>query len=168
MGGSPEWAYVNTYGATGTNPVKFEWYDSAASKLMAPAFNFTYTTGKITVDAAKNQYFVVGTDGKVTEYWGYSDPAYDTTAKIVVKYTYNGAGQLIKRTEAEQATPTTVDFVYDYTYTNGNLTKVTVKDGTTAALLADVVYQYATAEPVKNFLALYPASFEIMYFQQAI
>ena len=167
-GGSPEWSYVNTYGATGTNPVKFEWYDSSTSKLMAPPFNFSYTTGKITVDAAKNQYFVVGTDGKVTEFWGFSDPAYDTTAKIVVKYTYNGTGQLIKRTEAEQATPTVVDFVYDYTYTSGNLTKVTVKDGTTSALLADVVYQYATAEPVKNFLALYPASFEIMYFQQAI
>lgn len=166
-GGNPEWAYVNTYGATGTNPVKFEWYDSATSQLMAPAFNFSYTSGKITVDAAKNQYFVTGPDGKVTEFWGYSDPAFDSTAKVVVKYFYNGSDQLVKRTEAEQATPNDVDFVYDYSYTNGNLSKVTVKDFATSNLLAEVTYQYST-EPVKNFLALYPASFEIMYFQQAI
>jgi YD repeat-containing protein len=166
--GKPEWAYVNTYGATGTNPTKFEWYDSAAGRLMTPPFNFVYTTGKITVDASKNQYFVTGADGKVTEFWGYSDPAYDTTDKVVVKYTYNAAGQLIKRTEATQATPTTVDFVYDYTYTSGNLTKVTVKDGVTTALLADVVYAYSTGETVKSFLALFPASFEIMYFSKLL
>jgi len=167
VSGKPEWSYVNTYGATGTNPVKFEWYDSSTSKLMAPAFNFNYAADKITVDAAKNQYFVTGPDGKVTEFWGFSDPAFDTTAKVVVKYFYNGSDQLVKRTEAEQATPNTVDFVYDYSYTNGNLSKVTVKDGATSTLLADVTFQYTT-ETVKNFLALYPASFELMYFQQAI
>ncbi len=131
-------------------------------------FAVSYTTGKIQVDA--KQYFLTGTDGKVTEFHGFEYPEDTTSDRFIVKYSYNTAGQLIKRTEEYDLFPGITSFEMDYTYTGGNLTRAEamVNNGITLQKFIDIAYEYETTKTIKNFIYFNAVAPEIFYFQTAI
>lgn len=141
--------------------------DSAAN-LIYGSFGLSYPAGRIQVDA--DQYFVVGSDGRVTEFHGYETPADNTSERFVVKYAYNSAGQLALRTEAYDTLPNVVQFQMKYTYSNGNLVKEDIEafGGANFVKLADIAYSYDASKPVKNFLTINGVAPEIFMFQTAI
>ncbi len=131
-------------------------------------FGVSYTTGKIQVDA--QQYFLTGSDGKVTEFHGFEFPEDNTSDRFTVKYAYNTIGQLIRRTEEYDLFPGITSFEMDYTYAGSNLTRTEAKvnNGTTLQTFIDITYEYETTRTIRNFIYFNAVAPEIFYFQTAI
>lgn len=131
-------------------------------------FVINYTTGKIQVDV--KQYFVTGADGKVIEFHGYEYPEDTTSDRFKVTYSYNTAGQLIKRTEEYDLSPGITSFEMYYTYTGNNLTRseAFVNNGNTMKKFITVAYEYDVTKTIKSFIYQIAVAPEIFYFQTAI
>jgi hypothetical protein len=165
--GRAEVGYISSYDSA-MKVTRLETWDSV-NNVMIKSFPVNYSTpGRVMVDV--DQFFVTGTDGRVTEYHGYEDPYDPTSPKIIVRFTYNSAGQLVKRTMEDIATPGIIYSQMDYIYTGGNLTKAEVRAvfGTTTILVVEVTYEYDGAKKVKDFVKLHALAAEVFYFQTAI
>ncbi|MBC7903517.1 MAG: hypothetical protein H7Y27_08840, partial [Gemmatimonadaceae bacterium] len=156
--GDAEYAYKASY--TGNLVTKWEAIDSISNTVDA-AFNLTRPAGKIQLDA--NQYLVVNGNGRVTEFRGYEDPRDPNSLPIIVKYTYNGNGQLTQRTEELQQLPGQVYFTFTYTWSGNLLTKVQGKTGN--QLFYEDVYEYDALKTVKNGIILHSFAAEIFMLQ---
>lgn len=161
-----EYAYISTYDAS-KKVTMIKWVDSTVNTT-DNIFPVSYPAGRVQVDA--DQYFITGADGKVTEFYGYEFPEDDSSEKFKVKYTYNAAGQLVKRTEEYDSLPGIVLFQMDYTYTGANLTRAELKFNTGTSLIRVGVtnYEYDAGKTVKNFLFLNSLAPELQIFQNAI
>ncbi len=161
-----EYAYISTYDAS-KRVSRITWVDSTVNST-DHIFLVSYPAGRVQVDAG--QYFITGADGKVTEFNGYEFPEDDNSEKFKVKYTYNAAGQLIKRTEEYDSLPGIVIFQMDYAYTGANLTRAELKINTGISLIRVGVtnYEYDAGKTVKNFLFLHSLAPELQIFQNAI
>ena len=161
-----EYAYISTYDAS-KRVSRITWVDSTVNST-DNIFPVSYPAGRVQVDAG--QYFITGADGKVTEFNGYEFPEDDNSEKFKVKYTYNAAGQLIKRTEEYDSLPGIVLFQMDYAYTGANLTRAELKINTGISLIRVGVtnYEYDAGKTVKNFLFLHSLAPELQIFQNAI
>jgi hypothetical protein len=162
-----EVGYNSTYD-TALKVTKFEIWDSVNNVLVKSFAVNNATPNRVVIDA--DQFFVTGTDGRVTEYHGYEDPMDPTSQKVIVRFTYNSAGQLVKRTMEDIATPGVIYSQMDYIYSGGNLTKAEVRAvfGTTTILVIEVMYEYDATKKVKDFIKLNAAAAELFYFQTAI
>lgn len=160
-----EYAYISTY--IDKKVSKIELVDSTVNAV-DHVFPITYPAGKVQVDAS--QFFIVGGNGRVTEFNGYEDPQDPSSDKFKVKYTYNSTGQLTRRTEETDSLPGVVIFQMDYTYAGSNLTKAEarVNVGTSLVKIGTINYEYDVSRTVKNFLFLHAIAPEILYFQTAI
>lgn len=161
-----EYAYISTYDAS-KKVSMIQWIDSTVNSTDV-IFPVTYQSGRVQVDAG--QYFITSADGKVTEFYGYEIPEDKSSEKFKVKYTYNAAGQLAKRTEEYDSLPGVVLYQMDYTYTGTNLTRAEIKvnSGTAMVRVGVINYEYDAAKIVKNFLFLNALAPELQIFQNAI
>lgn len=161
-----EYAYISTYDAS-KKVSRIEWVDSTVNST-DNIFPVSYQAGRVQVDAG--QYFITGADGKVTEFYGYEFPEDNSSEKLKVKYTYNAAGQLAKRTEEYDSLPGVVLYQMDYTYAGANLTRAEIKANTGTAMVRFGVinYEYDAGKTVKNFLFLNALAPELQIFQNAI
>ena len=164
--GKGEYAYISSFNSN-HKVVNFELVDSSSNAIDG-SFALTYPTGRIQLDP--EQYFLIGTDGKITEFHGYEYPGYKQGEKFVVKYTYNTAGQLTLRTETYDSLPGKVLYQMKFTYSGGNLTKETIEglDVGGFVKLAELTYTYDASKTVKNFIYIYGLAPEISTFQAAI
>lgn len=161
-----EYAYISTYDAN-KKVSMITWVDSTVNST-DNIFPVSYQSGRVQVDA--RQYFITGADGKVTEFYGYEFPDDPSSAKLKVKYTYNAAGQLTKRTEEYDTLPGVVLYQMEYTYTGANVTRAEIKanSGTAMVRVGLINYEYDAAKTVKNFLFLHALAPELQIFQNAI
>jgi len=161
-----EYAYISTYDAN-KKVSMITWVDSTLNST-DNIFPVSYQSGRVQVDAG--QYFITGADGKVTEFNGYELPEDPSSAKFKVKYTYNAAGQLTKRTEEYDTLPGVVLYQMEYTYTGANLTRAEIKanSGTAMVRVGVINYEYDAGKTVKNFLFLNALAPELQIFQNAI
>jgi hypothetical protein len=131
-------------------------------------FAVSYPAGRIQIGT--DQYFIKNADGRISEFHGFEDPENKIGEKIIVKYTYNTAGQLTLRTQAYDSLPGVNVLQMKFSYTSNNLSRETVEffTGTGYTTYADAVYSYDASKTVKNFLYVYGASPELITFQTAI
>lgn len=161
-----EYAYISTYDAN-KKVSRIEWIDSTQN-TKDNVFAVSYPAGRVQVD--RNQYFVTGADGRVTEFYGYEYPDDPDGEKVKIRYTYNATGQLAKRTQEYDSLPSVVLLQMDYTYTGSNLTRAEIKvnTGNTFVTVVTINYEYDASKTVKNFLLLHALSPELQTFQTAI
>lgn len=128
-------------------------------------FVINHVTSRINIDA--NQYFVLDANGRVREFHGYADPSDNTSFEVVINYTYDPGGYMKEAFLTLVAAPPTDPpaLVYAYTWTGGNLTKVTMTYESGEKSVID--YQYDATKPAKGFLAFH-SNTELTIFQNAI
>jgi len=128
-------------------------------------FNITYPSGKVQINS--DQYFLVDGSGKVTEFHGLDDPAFDTTKRVIMRYTYDGSGYMTQYTKEYVDTPGQIKLKGVLTWSNGNLTKIAENNPSNpAAVKTETTFDYYT-NIVKNFISELPLA-EITYFQTAV
>ncbi|MEO6916647.1 MAG: hypothetical protein ABI151_14345, partial [Chitinophagaceae bacterium] len=166
VSGLNTYAYISTFNAE-HKLVNLDVLDSS-SGAMYGSFPFSYPAGKIQVDP--QQYFVTGTDGKITEFHGYQDPENKLGSKVTAKYTYNAGGQLALKTLSFDSIPNMVALQYKFTYTGGNLVKQDVEFNKQGVFVrfktADLTYD--ASKTVKSFINLYGGCPELIAFQTGI
>ena len=164
--GNSEYAYISTYDSSNLT-LNIQLIDSSVNTIDA-YFPISYSTGKVQVDA--DQFFLVGSDGRVTQFHGYEYPEDNTSQMLTAKYTYNSAGQLVKRTEEYDTLPGVVTFQMDYIYSSNNLIRADISYnlGAAFAKIAEVTYEYDASKTIKNFLFLHALGRELSYFQTAV
>lgn len=162
-----DYAYISSFN-TAHQVVNLDFVDSV-NYTIDKSFSLTYPAGKIQVDPS--QYFVVGSDGKITEFHGYELPVEGSGQKFTVKYTYNTSGQMVLRTETYDTLPGIVLYQMKFTYSGNNLAKEEIEariSATSFLKLAEILYTYDGSKTVKNFLYLQGLTPEISAFQTAI
>jgi hypothetical protein len=163
--GAASYGYISTF--TAQQVTRYQMIDSTTNTVDA-TFNITYPAGRVQVDA--NQYFTVGTDGRITQFNGYLDPTDNTSGGVVIKYTYNAAGQMTKAGYELAQAPGIEALQLVYTYTGANLSKFelrTIVGIGTYAKAGEVEYTYDQFLTAKNFICLL-AGGELTLFQSAI
>lgn len=159
---------IFTYNTSKT-VTKTQLVDSFSNRVLN-TFNFSFPANKIQLDA--KQYFVTDpASGRVTQFYGYENPIDDSTDQIIATYTYNAAGQLIRRNMAYAAAPAVTILETDYTWSGNNLTKAVGKvpvNATLSLTVFDVTYQYDATKTVKSFITLPAYAYEIVFFQSAV
>lgn len=127
-------------------------------------FTPAQTGNRVNIDA--QQYFNVDASGRITDFHGFVDATDTSLPRVVVTYSFNAAGNLIKAAYAFELAPTTNILNINYTWTGGNLTKAVVQQvGTTERIEYD--YQYDASRTAKNFLVFFPST-EIFWVQSAV
>lgn len=127
-------------------------------------FNLVYSATQIKVDAT--QFFTLDGNGRISSYTGYFNPLDDASPELIITYTYDANGYLVKAVAALKAIPVFPIAESNYTWTAGNLTQVDV----TGSLLPSgtrVTYEYDATKTAKEFVAFHPNP-EILLFQNAI
>jgi hypothetical protein len=130
---------------------KVELIDSSnAPPIIGNVFSITRPTNKVQVDAA--QFFDVDASGRAIRYTGLLFPDDPLSDDVVINYTYNAAGYLIKSTYAAAAAPAVVVLQIDYTYNaSNNVTSAILKNALTNAKQFEMTYTYNTSQSPKNF-----------------
>jgi len=155
-------SYFNAQGQV----TKTEVIDSTSqtSGTVTNTFNLTYTATQIKLDA--DQYFTLDGSGRISSYHGYFDPTDNTSPALVIDYTYDANGYLVKAEAGLAAFPSLKIAKSDYTWSGGNLTEVKVTDNIVGNTTT-VQYEYDLTKEAKGFLAFHPNP-EILLFQNAI
>lgn len=128
-------------------------------------YTHTYAANRVNVDGT--QYFDLDATGRVKQFHGFmhGDVA-NAPQRWLITYTYDANGYMTKASYAPEASPATTALELNYTWTNGNLTKI-VLTITNSLQKQEFLYEYDQSKTAKNFLCFFP-SFEILYNQSAI
>jgi len=140
-------------------------FDSVAGSA-STTFNLNYTPGRIKIDA--QQFFLVDIgSGRVKSFEGFLEPDDPTTPKVIVTYTYDNSGRLTRAAFASALNPGTTVFESVHTWTNGNLSRVILRQPGAVNERTQIDYDYHLDKNPKNFLVFF-ANSELLYFQSAI
>lgn len=161
--GQPGLGAVTSFFDLNNKVTKVQLYDSLSSTIQAQ-FDLTYATGQVNVSS--NQYFVLDAGGRIKEFHGFADPSDPSSPRIIYSYQFNASNQLIKTSIAFEAAPGQTVGQADYTWTNGNVTSITVSY-TGSAEHSVFSYEYDTGKQAKAFLCLMPNA-ELNLFQSAV
>jgi hypothetical protein len=164
--GVSTFTYISSFD-TDHRVARIEVVDSSRTAIYGN-FAVSYPTGRIQIGT--DQYFVKNADGRISEFHGFEDPENRIGSKVLIKYTYNTAGQLTLRTQAYDSIPTINVLQMKFTYASNNLTRETVEffNGTGYTTYAQIDYTSDASKTVKNFMYVYAASPELITFQTAI
>lgn len=164
--GKAQLAFVSGFNSN-NQVVTHDVIDSTSNSIINN-FSLSYPTGRIQIDAV--QYFVVNSDGRISEFHGYEYPDDNTSERFTVRYTYNANGQMVLRTEAYDTLPGVVQYQMKFTYSGGNVTKEEYegKVGSAFVKIADINFTYDESKTVKSFLYLPGIAPEISLFQTAV
>jgi hypothetical protein len=153
VSGAPQESYNATF--TGAQVTRILDVDSSSvPPTIYGDFAITYPAGKVQIDA--DQFFLVDANNRVTEYHGFEDPYDNTSTELIVKYTYNAAGYLIKSVWSA-VSPAVDVFEFTYTYDGANnLTRIVSKLLPVGTVLLDVAYEYDVTKTPKNYRIFSP------------
>jgi hypothetical protein len=114
-----------------------------------------YFTDTVAIDP--DQYFIVDlSTQRVTSFHGLTDPTVPGSPEFDVAYVYDGAGHLSQKSYYFTLSPVVPYLQTNYTYTNGNLTGMTLQDMFTGDLVKDASLSYYSNIAPKNYLYLFP------------
>ncbi len=120
-------------------------------------FNSTpqYFTDTVAIDP--DQYFIVDiTSKRIKQLHGLIDPTVPGSPEFDVIYAYDASGYLITKSYTYSLLPGFPYQTVSYTYSAGNLIKMTTKDEFTSDIIKDAVLTYYTSIAPKNYLYLFP------------
>ncbi len=166
VGGDAEYAFISAYDAA--NKVSNIQLVDSSTNSVDFSFPVSYPSGRVQVDA--DQYFVTGSNGKITEFHGYEYPDDKTSERLIARYTYNASGLLTKRTAEYDSLKGVTAFQIVYSYTGNNVTKaeISLNFGPALAKVGEILYEYDVSKPVKSFISLHSVASELFLFQTAV
>ncbi len=129
-------------------------------------YNLLHEPNKITIQEGQ-QYFELDAAGRVKTFHGFAQPTDPTSFRVVYAYTYDVAGRMTRATIALETTPNQPVLESLHTWTNGNLTKVVIKQIGALNERTEIDYEYDLSKQTNKFL-LFFANEELMIFQTAI
>lgn len=126
-------------------------------------FNISYASGQVNV--GPDQYFTLDGSGRISSFHGRSDPDSDTAVEVVIEYAYDGNGYMTGAQIFLAALPILPVMEYTYTWTGGDLTRVTIELVSGHKTVVD--YEYDASQETKGFLSFHTNP-ELLLFQNAI
>ena len=129
-------------------------------------YNLVHEPNKIIVQEGQ-QYFELDGLGRVKTFHGFAQPSDPTSFRVVYAYTYDVSGRMTRATVALETNPSQPVLESLHTWTNGNLTKVVIKQIGAMNERTEIDYEYDLTKQTNNFL-LFFANEELMMFQTAI
>lgn len=124
-----------------------------------------YFTDTVAIDP--NQYFVTDINSKrVRLFHGLIDPTIPGSPEFDINYVYDGSGRLAQKLYYYSLIPAVPYQQATYTYTNGNLTGMTLQDKFTGDLVKDASLTYYTNIAPKNYVHLFPDETSYAEFSQ--
>lgn len=128
-------------------------------------FTITHLPGRINIGS--DQYFVLDAiTGRVKEFHGYAEPTDDSTPEVVINYTYDANGYMTNAFLSFAIAPGNPILVYVFTWSGGNLTKVTLTLLTGEKSVIE--YQYDGAKPATRGFLPFHSNPELTLFQNVI
>ena len=103
-----------------------------------------------------NEYFIVDFNNRVSTLHGLVDPTDPASTQFDVNYTYNATGFLIMKQFTFTGAPGGAFLRIDYTYTSGNLVKMTETDLISGDLITDASMGYYPFNIPKRFIYIFP------------
>jgi hypothetical protein len=154
---------TNTFNSS--NKISRVQFIDSAGQTPGEDFTLTYTANRISIDA--NQYFDLDASGRIMQFNGYIDADADGGyPQVIINYSYDANGYMSKATYALPAAPAAVFQEINYTWTNGNLTRVVVAPPGSQERI-ELLYEYDMTKAPKEFMCFFP-NYEVVYLQSAI
>ena len=128
-------------------------------------YTLVHEPNKITIQEGQ-QYFELEA-GRVKRFFGHASPTDPASPRVVYSYTYDVFNRMTRATIALEANPNQPVLESLHTWTNGNLTKVVIKQIGAMNERTEIDYDYDLTKQTNKFLLFY-ANEELMIFQTAI
>jgi hypothetical protein len=130
-------------------------YDSVTATIDYNSAPF-YLSDSVYIDA--DEYFIIDTLSKRVKWFhGLIDPTNPLSPQFEESFTYDASGYLIAKSFRAPLINFGIPYLaIAYTYTGGNLTRMTETDLTTGNLNSDALLTYNNLIAPKNFLYLFP------------
>ncbi len=113
-----------------------------------------YSNDSVFIDG--DQYFVVDVNKRINKMHGLSDPTDPFSPQYDVFYVYNTAGFLTSKNYFFTLSPAVSFYRVDYTYSGGNLTRMTAVDLPTGDLDLDADITYFPNLAPRQFIYIFP------------
>ncbi len=113
-----------------------------------------------------NEYFTVDINKRISKLHGLVDPTDPFSPQFDIQYLYSASGYLTTKVYTFPAFPVSPFYQVDYTYTNGNLTKMTGTDMFSNELIIDASINYYTNIIPKRYIYIFPDENSYPYFNQ--
>ncbi len=110
-----------------------------------------------TVHVNDDEYFIQDPNGKlIIKFHGLVDPGNPVSPFYDQVFTYNTAGNLVKKTKALSTAPTLPYEQVDYNYSNGNLVSMIYKNLFSGQTISDASLTYQPTVVPKNYIYIFP------------
>lgn len=119
-----------------------------------------------TVYINPDEYFVVDVNKRITKLHGLTDPTDPFSLQFDVFYQYNVGGFLVSKNYFLTISPTVPYKRIDYTYSGGNLTRMTGTDIATGDLIIDAELAYYNNIIPRRYIYLFPDEVDYAYYNQ--
>jgi hypothetical protein len=134
-----------------TNIIEF---DSLSNFIISNA-DISYTGDTVHVNA--DEYFIQDPNGKlIKKFHGVVDPGNPASPFYDQVFTYNTAGNLVKKTKALTTAPSLPYEQVDYTYSNGNLVSMLYKNLFSGQIISDASLTFQPTVAPKNYIYIFP------------
>lgn len=114
----------------------------------------TYTNDSVYINP--DEYFVVDVNKRITKFHGLTDPTDPFSLQFDVFYQYNATGYLVAKNYFFTISPTVPFYRVDYTYSGGNLTRMTGTDIATGDLIIDADLVYYNNIIPRRYIYIFP------------
>lgn len=110
-----------------------------------------------TVHVNNDEYFIEDPNGKlIKKFHGLVDPGNPASPFYDQVFTYNTAGNLVKKTKALSTAPTLPYEQVDYTYSNGNLVSMVYKNLFSGKVIRNASLTFQPTVAPKNYIYIFP------------
>jgi hypothetical protein len=139
-------------------------FDSLSNTIEFITPTIIYVSDTVYINA--DEYFVVDFNKRISKLHGLSDPTDPFSPQFDVQYLYSALGYLTTKVYTFTAFPVFPFYRVDYTYTNGNLTKMTGTDMFSNELIIDASINYYTNIIPKRYIYIFPDEKNYPFFNQ--
>ena len=113
-----------------------------------------------------DEYFVVDINKRINKLHALVDPTDPFSLQFDVFYQYNATGYLVAKNYFLTLAPTVLFYQVNYTYSGGNLVRMTGTDQSTGDLVVDADVNYFSNIIPKRYLYIFPDENAYPYFNQ--
>ncbi len=143
-----------------TKITKFDSLSNVLEFIVIP----TYTNDTVYINP--DEYFVVDVNKRITKLHGLVDPTDPFSLQFDVFYQYNAGGYLVAKNYFLTISPAIPFYRVDYTYSGGNLTRMTGTDIATGDLYMDADLAYYNNIIPRRYIYLFPDEVAYSYYNQ--
>ena len=143
-----------------TKIIKFDSLSNTIEFIVTPV----YVNDTIYINP--DEYFVVDINKRIIKLHALVDPTDNLSPQFDVFYQYNTSGYLVAKNYFFTLAPTILFYQINYTYSGGNLVRMTGTDQSTGDLVVDADLNYFSNIIPKRYLYIFPDENAYPYFNQ--